>query len=104
MDYVIEAEHLTGGYGARIVLRDVSVRVSRGSIYGLLGPNGAGKTTLLRMFLGLLRPLRGTIRVFGKQLREAAPKVFERVGSLIEQPSMMIGAPAVWSLSRRDVL
>ena len=46
-------------------VRGVSFRVSRGEIFGLIGPNGAGKTTTLRMIVGLLKPNRGSVRVFG---------------------------------------
>ena len=86
METLLEADCVTGGYGTTMVLRELSLHVTRGSIYGLLGPNGAGKTTALRMFLGLLRPLSGEIRLFGKQ--PGLPDVLRRVGSLIEQPSL----------------
>ena len=88
MDFVIETERVTGGYGTTMVLRELSLRVPRGSIYGFLGPNGAGKTTALRMFLGLLRPVSGTVRLLGQQLPRGLPGVLRRVGSLIEQPSL----------------
>ena len=50
----------------RVVLQDVNLRIEQGSFWALLGPNGAGKTTLLRVILGLVRPSRGTVRVFGR--------------------------------------
>jgi ABC-2 type transport system ATP-binding protein len=71
-----------------MVLRELSLQVPRGSIYGFLGPNGAGKTTALRMFLGLLRPVSGTVRLFGDQLPAGLPENLRRVGSLIDQPSV----------------
>src|SRR5207244_1033545 len=79
---------VTGGYGATLVLRELSLRVPRGAIYGLLGPNGAGKTTLLRMFLGLLRPTQGSLQMFGETLPDALRTSLRRVGSLIERPSL----------------
>lgn len=88
MDFAIETTRLVGGYGKSVVLREVSLRVPRGCIYGFLGPNGAGKTTALRMILGLLRPISGEIRLFGEPLRGAFPRILRRVGSLIEQPSL----------------
>jgi lantibiotic transport system ATP-binding protein len=71
-----------------MVLRELSLRVTRGNIYGFLGPNGAGKTTALRMFLGLLRPVSGLIRLFGQPLPAGLPESLRRVGSLIELPSL----------------
>jgi ABC-type multidrug transport system ATPase subunit len=88
MDFVIETDRLTGGYAKELVLREISLRVPRASIYGFLGPNGAGKTTALRMLLGLLRPFGGEIRLFGEPLPGALPRILRRVGSLIEQPSL----------------
>jgi len=88
LEFVIETEGLTGGYGIKMVLHNLSLRVPRGSIFGFLGPNGAGKTTVIRMLLGLLQPFSGEIRLFGRPLRGALPKVLRRIGSLIEQPSL----------------
>jgi ATP-binding cassette ChvD family protein len=62
-DVVVVAEHLTKGYGDRVLIDDLSFAIPRGAIVGMVGPNGAGKTTLLRMILGEEKPDRGTIRV-----------------------------------------
>src|SRR3954451_9418841 len=88
LEFAIETDRLTGGYGATMVLHAVSLRAPRGCVYGFLGPNGAGKTTAIRMLLGLLRPVSGEIRLFGEALPRALPGVLRRVGSLIEQPSL----------------
>jgi ABC-2 type transport system ATP-binding protein len=88
VDLVIETDRLVGGSGKSVVLREVSLRVPRASIYGFLGPNGAGKTTAMRILLGLLRPVSGEICLFGEPLGRALPYVLRRVGSLIEQPSL----------------
>jgi zinc transport system ATP-binding protein len=53
-------------YGVKPILEDVSLTVEKGGFLAVLGPNGAGKTTLLRVILGLVRPTRGEVRVFGK--------------------------------------
>jgi ABC-type multidrug transport system ATPase subunit len=53
-------------------------------VYGFLGRNGAGKTTTIRMLLGLIRPTRGEIRVLGSPVRQAADRVFGRIGYLVE--------------------
>jgi sulfate-transporting ATPase len=62
-DVVVVADHLTKGYGDRVLIDDLSLSIPRGAIIGVIGPNGAGKTTLVRMILGQEKPDRGTIRV-----------------------------------------
>ena len=52
----IEVEHLSKSFDGKVVVRNLSMRVRRGQIYGFLGPNGSGKTTTLRMLCGLLTP------------------------------------------------
>jgi ABC-2 type transport system ATP-binding protein len=60
---VITVDRLSKHYGDRTVLRDVSLSVREGEVFGLLGPNGAGKTTTLETIVGLRRPSAGTVRV-----------------------------------------
>lgn len=62
-DLVIEAEHVTKGYGDRILIDDLSFKIPKGAIVGIIGPNGAGKTTLFRMITGQEKPDSGTIRI-----------------------------------------
>lgn len=59
---VIETKDVEGGYGDRIVIRDLTTTVMRGDRLGIIGPNGSGKTTLLQLLLGRLAPLRGKVR------------------------------------------
>ena len=63
--YVIETNKVSRSFGHRRVVRDLDLRVRRGSIYGLLGRNGAGKTTVIKMLVGLLWPDQGEIKVHG---------------------------------------
>jgi ABC-2 type transport system ATP-binding protein len=70
------------------VLHDIALVVPHASVYGFLGPNGAGKTTTLRLVLGLIRKQRGTISIFGRSLDAHRIEILERVGSLIESPSL----------------
>ncbi|GBD40900.1 Energy-dependent translational throttle protein EttA [bacterium HR39] len=62
-DVVLEVEHLYKGYGDRLLIEDLSLRVPPGAIVGVIGPNGVGKTTLFRMIVGQERPDAGTIRL-----------------------------------------
>src|SRR5438477_3216034 len=62
---VIEIKDLTYTYGRAEAVHDFNLRVRRGQCYGLFGRNGAGKTTTMKCLLNLLRPQRGTVRMFG---------------------------------------
>src|SRR5690606_26026705 len=58
---VIEVEHLSKGFGERMLINDLSFSVPRGGIVGIIGGNGAGKTTFLRMLVGQEQPDSGSI-------------------------------------------
>ncbi|MBV2185122.1 MAG: energy-dependent translational throttle protein EttA, partial [Rhizobium sp.] len=60
---VIEMEGITKGYGDRVLIEDLTMKLPPGGIVGVIGPNGAGKTTLFRMITGQEKPDSGTIRV-----------------------------------------
>jgi len=64
-DVVIKASAVSKWYGHVLGVSDIETTI-RGGIIGLLGPNGAGKSTLMKMIVGLLKPSRGTIEVFGR--------------------------------------
>ena len=84
---VLELANLSKTYGRRgggvRAVRDVSLSVGPGEVYGFLGPNGAGKSTTIRMLIGLIAPTSGEARLFGENLR-AHPAVLRRVGSLVD--------------------
>ena len=88
-ELVIETSHLSFGFSKnKSVLYDINLRIPKGAIYGFLGPNGAGKTTMIRILLNLLKPVSGSVRVFGKPVSEAPITLFSRIGALIETPSL----------------
>ncbi|HEX9835848.1 MAG TPA: ATP-binding cassette domain-containing protein, partial [Alphaproteobacteria bacterium] len=60
---VIESDHLSKGYGDRLLIDDLSFRLPPGAIVGIIGPNGAGKTTLFRMIVGQEKPDAGELRI-----------------------------------------
>ncbi len=64
-DKALETVGLTRSYDGSEVVKDLSLRIEKGDVYGFLGPNGAGKTTTIRMILGLIRRDSGTVRIFG---------------------------------------
>lgn len=66
MNKIIKIENLSFGYDEYLVLKDIDFIVEEGDFWGIIGPNGAGKTTLIKIILGLLRPKKGYVEVFGK--------------------------------------
>ncbi len=72
------------GLGIHVAVDGLDLEVRPAEIFGLLGPNGAGKTTTLKMMLGLLRPDRGTVELFGRPPQDADAR--SRVGFLPENP------------------
>ncbi len=68
--------------GGHTVLEAVTMEVGEGEFVSVVGPNGAGKTTLLKTILGLIRPSRGEVRVFGKPPWELSRKERARIGYL----------------------
>ena len=66
----LTVEHVDKSFGQLHVIKDLSMEVKEGSIFGFLGPNGAGKTTTMRMILDIIRPDSGSITWNGKDMRE----------------------------------
>jgi ABC-2 type transport system ATP-binding protein len=63
--HALEALGVVAGYGGKVILRQLDLRIRAGEIYALLGANGAGKTTALSLFLGFVAPMSGQVRVQG---------------------------------------
>lgn len=72
---IIIANDLAAGYPGNEVWSQASLSIGQGEFVGVLGPNGAGKTTFFRMLLGLTRPLRGALTVFGKTPSRGNPSI-----------------------------
>lgn len=88
-ELIIETSHLSFGFSdGENVLNDISLQIPRGTIYGFLGPNGAGKTTMIRILLNLLTPDSGSVKLFGNKFHHKNYRLFSRIGSLIETPSL----------------
>jgi len=79
------------GHGQR-VLTDVDLRVDTGEFVAVAGPNGGGKTTLLRLALGLERPSRGRVLLFGEPAHAASDRT--RIGYLAQRTQIAVRAPA----------
>src|ERR1700740_2381700 len=84
----IDVKGLTKSFGARTVVRNLSMRVKRGSIYGFLGPNGSGKTTTIRMLCGLLTPDSGHGTCLGYDILRESDQIKYRVGYMTQRFSL----------------
>jgi ABC-2 type transport system ATP-binding protein len=87
-ELIVETDHLSRRFGDLVAVRDVSIRVRRGEIYGVLGPNGAGKSTTIRMLCGILDPSGGGGTVVGCDIRREAERIKERVGYMTQRFSL----------------
>jgi ABC-2 type transport system ATP-binding protein len=87
-DIAIDADRLTKSFGGRVVVRDLSMRVRRGTIYGFLGPNGSGKTTTIRMLCGLLTPDSGRGTCLGFDIRSDTDQIKRHVGYMTQRFSL----------------
>jgi len=85
---IIHTHALSFSFGKRQVLRSIELQVPEGCIFGFLGPNGAGKSTTIKALLGLLQTEGGMIEVFGKDLNHHKMYILERIGAMVESPSL----------------
>ena len=76
----LAVEHVVAGYGGVLVLQDVSITASPGTITAVLGANGAGKTTLLATISGFVRPRHGRVLLGGTNLTRRHPEDIARAG------------------------
>jgi ABC-2 type transport system ATP-binding protein len=84
----LELRGIAFRYGAREVLRGVSLSVNRGEIFGLLGPNGAGKSTLFAIVAGLLPPAAGALRLDGEPIDPGARALRAAAGIVFQTPGL----------------
>jgi ABC-2 type transport system ATP-binding protein len=87
-DIAIDVEGLTKSFDGRTVVRNLSMQVKRGTIYGFLGPNGSGKTTTIRMLCGLLTPDSGRGRCLGFDIITQSDQIKHYVGYMTQRFSL----------------
>ena len=86
-ELAIDVRGLNKSFGAKRVVKDFSLQVRRGEIYGFLGPNGSGKTTSIRMICGLLKPDSGEGTCLGHDIRDSAA-IKREVGYMTQRFSL----------------
>lgn len=85
-EIVISTERLTKTFSWKELIKECSISVEQGTIYGLLGKNGAGKTTIFKLLLGFLKPTAGTSSILGMDSVKDNIKILKHTGNLIETP------------------
>jgi ABC-2 type transport system ATP-binding protein len=96
---VIDIAGLQVSYGDVRAVRNVTLQVGQGEIFGLLGPNGAGKTTTLAAIEGLVQPQAGRVRVLGRDVRTQAQEIKRHLGISL-QTTAFFDSLKVWELVR----
>lgn len=84
-NYIVKTNKICKKYKSNFVLKDVSINIKKGDIYGLIGKNGAGKTTLMRIIAGLISETSGDLELFEEN--KSKIKNRKRIGVLIETPA-----------------
>ena len=85
MEQILTIDNLNKKYGTVQAVKNLSLQIEKGSVFGILGPNGSGKTTTLGIALGVIKPTSGSFEWFGKPLNKAA---LLRIGAILEQPNI----------------
>ena len=102
MEYVLRTQNLTKQFGEKVAVKNVSMQIKKGEIYGFIGKNGAGKTTLMRLILGAAMPTAGSIELFGGE--ESENEARHRIGALLEYPCIYKNCTALENLRRFAIL
>ena len=94
---IIEINHVSKNFGEKVALKDVSLQIPEGGIFGLLGPNGAGKTTLIRIINRITIPSEGQVLFQGRPITQAD---VEKIGYMPEERGlyrkMKVGEQAMY--------
>jgi ABC-2 type transport system ATP-binding protein len=88
MNVSMELIHLTKNYGRVEAVKDLTLQIDAGEIFGFVGPNGSGKTTTMKMLCTITQPTSGTAVIRGYDIRKEPHKVRSVIGILFQEPSL----------------
>jgi len=97
-NYILSAERISKKYGGTAVLRDVSMNIKRGEIYGLIGQNGSGKTTLLRILTGQINAHCGSVAARSPDGSRC------KISAVINSPSLFLNMSAYQNMKHQAIL
>lgn len=83
---IIIIKNLSKAFAGKEVIRQYSMTIEKGSIYGLLGANGAGKTTIFKILSGLIQPSAGMVKIMGMNYDKNKEAILRGIGTMIEMP------------------
>jgi len=87
-EWIVQTEHLSRSFGEFVAVRDVSLQIRKGEIFGVLGPNGAGKSTTIRMLCGILDPTSGGGKVVGYDIAKQSELIKQNIGYMTQRFSL----------------
>lgn len=90
MEKVIEVHGLTKKFKDLTAVDNLELDVYKGDVFGFLGPNGAGKSTTIRMILSLIKPSKGSIKLFDLPLKKNRNQILSRIGAIVEKPDFYL--------------
>lgn len=103
-DYVLRTRDISKKYGNAYAIKNVSIEIKRGQIYGLIGLNGAGKTTFMRSVVGLISLTGGEVELFGQTGEQALQRGRRRIGQSIETPAVYPNMTAEQNLTIQRIM
>ena len=89
MEKVIEVNNLTKEYKGKKAIDDLTFEVYKGEILGLLGPNGSGKSTTINSILALLKYQKGSIKIFGKEMKPDSYDIKQKIGVIFQEVAVL---------------
>jgi len=95
-EYSVEIINLCKSINNQCILNNINMNFKRGNIYSIVGANGSGKSMLLKSIAGLILPDKGTIKIYGEELRRG--EFYQKIGLLLDLPGLLPQYSAVKNL------